>query len=211
VLDTLPSDLSKFDQAVSEGCLRVAGVDEVGRGPLAGPVVAAAVVFKRPCCIFGLNDSKKLTEKKRKILISEIASSCYLSIASASVEEIDEINIYQASRLAMKRAVSYLPIEPELLLIDGNAKIDSEIKQKTIIKGDGKSAVIAAASIVAKVYRDAWMESYDSVLPGYSFSSHKGYGTKKHLEALQLLGPQSIHRKSFAPVASFFKKESHVL
>ncbi len=207
MLDTLPIDLYEFDHAISEDFISLVGVDEVGRGPLAGPVVAAAVALKKRAGLFGLNDSKKLSSQKRKSLLDEIAVNAYFAIAFSSVDEIDEINIYQASRLAMKRAVSYLSIHPEMLLIDGNARIDSDIPQKTIIKGDAKSACIAAASIVAKVYRDAWMETYDSIYPGYSFARHKGYGTKHHLEALERLGPCPIHRKSFSPVAKYFEEE----
>ena len=205
MLDTLPVSLYEFDSAVSEESLSLVGVDEVGRGPLAGPVVAAAVALKKRTGLFGLNDSKKLSPKKRKALLDEIALSAHIAIGFASVDEIDEINIYQASRLAMKRAVDYLPVLPKMMLIDGNAKIDIDIPQKTIIKGDAKSACIAAASIVAKVYRDAWMEAYDYFYPGYGFSGHKGYGTKQHLTALEKQGPCPIHRKSFSPITKYFR------
>lgn len=208
MLDTLPTSLFDFDHAMSEDFVSLVGVDEVGRGPLAGPVVAAAVALKKRAGLQGLNDSKKLSSKKRKMLLDELVFGAFFAIGFASVEEIDEINIYQASRLAMKRAVSYLPIQPQMLLIDGNAQIDTSVPQKAIVKGDAKSACIAAASIVAKVYRDAWMETYDFIYPGYNFSGHKGYGTERHLEALKKLGPSPIHRKSFSPVSEYFEKRS---
>ena len=179
---------------------RWAGVDEAGRGPLAGPVVAAAVVLIAPEGLMGLNDSKKITAKKRKSLYQEIIQHQLVGIGFADEKEIDTINILQASLLAMKRAVLDLCISPDGLLIDGTYSTDLTLPQKTIIEGDAKSASIAAASVIAKVIRDAWMEKMDTEYPLYSFSKHKGYGTKVHMEALFEHGPCAIHRRSFDPV-----------
>ncbi|PCJ47858.1 MAG: ribonuclease HII [Gammaproteobacteria bacterium] len=179
----------------------IAGVDEVGRGPLAGPVVTAAVILDPDLPIVGLNDSKKLTEKARQQLAVEIkAKALAWSIGRAEVEEIDEINILQATLLAMQRAVSGLSITPTLVLVDGNRAPDFGIPAEAIIKGDGKVAEISAASIIAKVCRDREMCDMDDVYPGYEFYRHKGYGTKVHLEAIKTLGICAIHRRSFAPI-----------
>lgn len=179
----------------------LAGVDEVGRGPLAGDVVAAAVILdpKRP--IDGLNDSKVLTEKKREALYDEICekAECWF-VARASVAEIDEINIYHATLLAMTRAVQGLSIQPEHVLVDGNKCPDWSYSSEAVIKGDGRVAAISAASILAKVTRDREMVEFDQLYPGYGFASHKGYAAAAHLSALKQLGPCPIHRRSFAPV-----------
>lgn len=179
----------------------VAGVDEVGRGPLAGAVVAAAVILTPERWIDGLADSKVLSEKRRNELDIEIREKALAwSIARAEVEEIDNINILQASLLAMKRAVESLEIKPEHLKIDGNKKILMNISMETIIKGDSKVAAISAASIIAKVARDKEMIALDKQYPEYGFASHKGYPTKAHREALIKYGALSCHRKSFKPV-----------
>lgn len=179
----------------------VAGVDEVGRGPLAGAVVAAAVILTPERWIDGLADSKKLSEKRRNeldIIIRENALAW--SLGRAEVEEIDEINILQASLLAMKRAVKGLSIKPEHVKIDGNKEIPMIISMETIIKGDSKVASISAASIIAKVARDKEMIELDKQYPEYGFASHKGYPTKAHREALMKYGALNCHRKSFKPV-----------
>ncbi|GJM04944.1 MAG: ribonuclease HII [marine bacterium B5-7] len=182
----------------------VAGVDEVGRGPLAGAVVAAAVILDPRNVIDGLKDSKKLSHKKRMILSDEIKSkSLAWSLGRAEVEEIDEINILQASLLAMKRAVEALAKEPEMVVVDGNFTPEVNYKTIAIVKGDSLIPAISAASIIAKVARDNEMMNFDEDYPGYGFSSHKGYPTKQHIEALARLGITKIHRRSFAPVAKY--------
>ena len=179
----------------------MAGVDEVGRGPLAGPVIAAAVILNPENPIQGLMDSKKISEKKRNILSIEIREKALTwAIGRAEHYEVDSINILQASLLAMKRAVESLSIEPELVLVDGLHCPDIIYKVEAIIKGDSKIPAISAASIIAKVARDSEMIALDSQYPGYGFSRHKGYPTKMHVDALKKLGISSIHRKSFAPV-----------
>ncbi|MRX28316.1 ribonuclease HII [Kangiella sp. HZ709] len=179
----------------------IAGVDEVGRGPLAGPVVAAAVILDPRKPIQGLADSKKLSEAKREALSHEIKEKALSwSIARAEIEEIDQINILQASLLAMKRAVETLGQFPQLALIDGNKLPDLACAMEAIIKGDSKEACISAASIIAKVARDEEMVEMDHRYPGYGFAKHKGYPTKQHREAIQTLGITPIHRRSFAPV-----------
>ncbi|MCX2778794.1 ribonuclease HII [Microbulbifer thermotolerans] len=179
----------------------LAGVDEVGRGPLAGDVVAAAVILDPDKTIEGLADSKKLSEKKRELLFDEIRERalCF-AVARATVEEIDRLNILHASLLAMRRAVENLRIQPEFVVVDGNRKPDWNYPCDTVVKGDGRVAAIAAASILAKVTRDREMVALDGEYPGYGLSAHKGYPTKAHLEALERLGPSPIHRQSFAPV-----------
>ncbi len=184
--------------AYSDSVSCICGVDEAGRGPLAGPVFAAAVILPKGLLIEGLNDSKKLTEKKRELLFDEItAQALAYSIASASEREVDEINILQATFLAMRRAIAGLSISPDLALIDGNRDTDFGVPSKTIIKGDSLSANIAAASILAKVSRDRMMCAYAQQYPQYGFDVHKGYGTKRHYEALRIHGPCPIHRTSF--------------
>ena len=179
----------------------VAGVDEAGRGPLAGPVIAAAVILDPERPIGGLADSKKLSEKQREQLFQEIRQHALAwSVARATVREIDQINILQASLLAMQRAVNGLKRKPHHALIDGNICPKLVCSSQAIIKGDATEPAISAASIVAKVLRDRIMLMLDMRYPNYGFAKHKGYGTKRHLEALGLHGPCEIHRRSFAPV-----------
>ena len=184
-----------------------AGTDEVGRGPLAGDVVAAAVILDPQKPIIGLNDSKKLTEKKREALFPIIQQHALSwSIARASVEEIDDINILQASLLAMTRAVEGLSVQPEHVLVDGNKLPEWHYSAETVVKGDSKIEAIAAASILAKVTRDREMLTMDVIYPGYGLASHKGYPTKVHIAALKRLGPTPIHRRSFGPVKRQLEK-----
>jgi ribonuclease HII len=179
----------------------VAGVDEVGRGPLCGPVVTAAVILDPAAPITGLNDSKKLTEARREALFDEICEkSLAWCIARAEVAEIDQLNILQATMLAMQRAVAGLSVTPRLALIDGNRCPQLQVPSAAVVKGDSKVPAIAAASILAKVSRDREMRELDLLYPGYGIAGHKGYPTPEHLEALQRLGPVAIHRRSFAPV-----------
>lgn len=190
------------EAARQSGALRIAGVDEVGRGPLFGPVVAAAVILTRGCRLPGLTDSKKLSGKKRNELVPEIrAHAVAWAVAAVDVETIDRINIRRASLLAMRRAVEQLALSPDHLLIDGRDTIDWECPQQPVIKGDAISLSIAAASVLAKVHRDQLMQELDREFPGYGIRDHKGYGTAAHLEALDRLGPTPLHRKSFHPVA----------
>lgn len=180
----------------------VAGVDEAGRGPLAGPVVAAAVILDDLYPIAGLNDSKKLTAKRREKLFDEIkAKALCFSIAQASVQEIDEINILQATLLAMKRAVEGLRLKPMKVLVDGNRLPAIDIRAEAIVQGDALVPAISAASILAKVHRDRLCEQMHAQYPQYGFDQHKGYGTAVHLAALQAHGPAECHRLTFAPVA----------
>lgn len=183
-----------------KGYKLICGIDEAGRGPLAGPVYAAAVILPDGCEIEGLNDSKKLTEKKREALFDVVKEKAlYYGIGFANEKEIDEINILQATFLAMKRAVENMGIKPELALIDGNRKphINPDIAEVTIIKGDAKSMSVAAASILAKVSRDRFMLEMDKKYPEYEFSKHKGYGTKLHYERIAEYGVSEIYRKTF--------------
>ncbi|HEY0221282.1 ribonuclease HII [Lactovum miscens] len=190
----------------SQGIKFIAGIDEVGRGPLAGPVVTAAVILPENCKIPGLNDSKQIPKSKHKKIYQEILNQALsVAIGSCSPEEIDEINIYQASRKAMAEAVLKLNPFPEYLLIDA-LRIDINLPQISIIKGDAKSMSIAAASIVAKVTRDQIMTQYDELYPGYDFAHNAGYGTVKHMEALKVLGVTPIHRKTFSPVTELLNK-----
>jgi ribonuclease HII len=178
----------------------IAGVDEVGRGPLAGAVVTAAVILKKP--IQGLADSKKLTPKKRTFLSLQIKEEALaFAYGRAEVEEIDALNIHQATLLAMKRAVEGLSIEPDEILVDGTHVFKTRIPCRAIIQGDNLIPAISAASILAKVVRDEEMEALDRIYPGYGFAVHKGYPTKEHRAALARLGPCLIHRRSYAPVA----------
>jgi ribonuclease HII len=182
----------------SEGFNIVCGVDEAGRGPLAGPVFAAAVILPDGLEDIGLNDSKKLTEKKRDALFDIIKEKAIsYSIASASEKEIDEINILNATFLAMKRAVEGLSIKPDIALIDGNRKPNTGIKEETIVKGDAKSISIAAASILAKVSRDRYMLDLDRQYPEYQFAKHKGYPTALHYEMIKKYGVSPVHRVTF--------------
>lgn len=176
----------------------ICGVDEAGRGPLAGPVYAAAVILPSDCVIEGLNDSKKLTEKKREALFDEIKEKALAyGIASADEKEIDEINILNATFLAMKRAIVSLSVKPDLALIDGNQKPHTDIEEVTVIKGDAKSMSIAAASVLAKVSRDRFMLEMAEKYPQYEFARHKGYGTKLHYEKIAQYGVCDIHRRTF--------------
>ena len=186
----------------------IAGVDEVGRGPLAGAVVAAAVILDPENPIEGLRDSKKLTEKKRDFLFDEIkAKALSYAVGRAEVEEIDDINILHASLLAMKRAVEALDLNPEHVLVDGNRCPELKQPSTAIIKGDDRVNVIAAASIIAKVTRDRELEDLDLMYPGYGLAKHKGYPTKDHIAALQTLGVTEIHRRSFGPVRKALEAE----
>ena len=181
--------------------MRVAGVDEAGMSPLAGPVAAAAVVFAPGSRIAGIDDSKKLDAATRLELASQIKEvATTWSVAFAEVEEIDSMNIYWASRLAMRRAIDGLSLVPEHVLIDGRRLQALEIQQQAIVGGDGKSLTIAASSILAKTARDAVMHKLDAEHPGYGFSTHKGYPVREHLAALGRLGASIVHRRSFAPV-----------
>ena len=180
--------------------LPIAGIDEVGRGPLAGPVIAAAVILDRKNIPEGINDSKKIPKAKRILLAEKIKENSIYAYGAASEIEIDEINILQASLLAMKRASDRLSVVPKTTLIDGNFKPDIKNNTISIIKGDSKSVSIAAASILAKVYRDEIMLKYSKQFPEYGFQTNSGYGTKEHLSALKNYGITPIHRKSFKPV-----------
>lgn len=184
----------------------VAGVDEAGRGPLAGPVVAAAVILDERHAIQGLADSKKLTPRRREALFDEIrAKALCCSIAEASVHEIDELNILQATLLAMRRAVMGLRLPPKLVLVDGNRLPVLDVRSEAIVKGDDKVPAISAASILAKVSRDRWCLEYHLHFPQYGFDQHKGYGTADHLAALRLHGPCPQHRRSFKPVTDVWR------
>jgi ribonuclease HII len=200
--NTPPCGWTLEEAARTRGARRIAGVDEVGRGPLFGPVVAAAVILAPGFRFDGLTDSKKLTEKKRNELDVEIrANAVCWAIAEVDAETIDRINIRQASLMAMRRAVGQLALSPDYLLIDGRDVIDSECRQQAVIHGDAISFSIAAASVLAKVYRDRLLVELDREYPGYGLAQHKGYGCPAHLDALQRLGPTPLHRKSFHPVA----------
>ena len=181
-----------------EGYTAVAGTDEAGRGPLCGPVVAAAVILPRDIEIEGLNDSKKLTEKKREKLFDIIKEKAIAyAIAEASNEEIDEINILNASMLAMRRAVAALSVKADFVLIDGNCSRGFDVPTQTVVKGDSVSCSIAAASILAKVTRDRLCLEHDKLYPEYNIAKHKGYPTKEHMDAVRKHGPSPIHRRSF--------------
>lgn len=187
--------------ALDSGFTCICGIDEAGRGPLAGPVFAAAVVLPTDCEIPGLNDSKKLTEKKRDALFDIIIEKAIAySVASASEREIDEINILNATFLAMNRAFDGLSVKPDMALIDGNREPGVNAAQTTIVKGDSKSMSIAAASILAKVSRDRYMLELAKLYPQYEFERHKGYGTKLHYERIREYGISEVHRKTFLRV-----------
>ena len=184
----------------------LAGVDEAGRGPLAGPVVAAAVILDDQNPIKGLADSKKLTARQRDRLYDEIrAKALCCSVAEASVEEIDQINILQATLLAMRRAVEGLRLKPHKVLVDGNRLPVLDVLAEAIVKGDSKVQAISAASILAKVHRDRWCQELHAQYPQYGFDGHKGYGTAAHLQALKEHGATPWHRKSFSPVTEVLK------
>lgn len=202
----MKQDLLEYEsKARDKGYRVVAGVDEAGRGPLAGPVVAAAVVFAANTILDGLDDSKKLSPTKREELLPKIQEMAH-GVAVVSPEVIDEINILEATRLAMKKAVEKLLYSPDILLIDGNQKVDLQIEQWTIVKGDAKSFCIAAASVLAKVTRDRIMENYHHQYPQYEFSRHKGYGTQLHRDLIAQHGPCPIHRRTFRGVTEYINR-----
>jgi ribonuclease HII len=197
-------DIFGYDESLREEGYRViAGIDEAGRGPLAGPVVAAAVILPRSKRITGLRDSKKIPDKERRSLFWDVLCiGIDVGVGIIGNEMIDRVNILQATRLAMESAVNDLSLVPDLLLVDALKLHAVAIPQIPLIKGEIKSASIAAASIIAKVVRDRLMERYDTLYPGYGFNKHKGYATGDHIRTLALLGPCPIHRRSFAPVMS---------
>ena len=198
-------DFSYENEKIEQGYKFVCGVDEAGRGPLAGPVCAAAVILPPDLDFEGVNDSKKLSEKKREMLYEEITEKAISwSVSFASVNEIEEHNILGATYIAMQRAVESLKVPADFALIDGNRTPPTlKIPSQTVVKGDSKSLSIAAASIIAKVTRDRLLLEYDAIYPQYKFSQHKGYGTKVHIEAIQEFGPCDIHRPSF--IKNFIK------
>lgn len=188
----------KYEQAAAEGYRLVAGVDEAGRGPLAGPVFAAAVILKEGAVIDGINDSKKLSEKKREELFEKIKENAVAySVYSADEKTIDDVNILNATYMAMNGAVDGLAVMPDFVLIDGNSIKNMQTPHRTVVKGDAKSISIAAASILAKVSRDRFMAEMAEKYPEYGFEKHKGYGTKAHNEAILKYGPSPIHRRTF--------------
>lgn len=197
-----PLDMLLYEKAAQHnGFAYIAGIDEAGRGPLAGPVTAAAVILPAGMIIHGVNDSKKLSSAKRESLFDVIMSQAIaVGIGTIDAAEIDQINILQATRRAMLAAVHALTVQPDYLLIDGITTIASTITQKTVKKGDSLSISIAAASIIAKVTRDRYMIEMDSRYPGYGFAGHKGYGSASHLHAISTLGPSPIHRLTFGGV-----------
>ncbi len=203
-------NLYKYENILYEkGINYIAGIDEAGRGPLAGPVVAAAVILKKGAKLKHVDDSKKLTENQRKKALEEIKTHALaIGIGISSVEEIDRINIYRAAREAMQSAIKQLKIKPEFLLIDA-MPIEIGIPSESIIKGDQKSVSIAAASIVAKTTRDMYMIEMDKVFPKYNFKQHKGYGTKEHIELIKKFGFTPIHRKTYEPMKSMIKEALH--
>ncbi len=204
-------DFSLEEAARARGLLRVAGVDEVGRGPLAGPVVAAAVVLDPARIPGGLNDSKKLTHKRRVALDAAIRDCAEVSLGEASVEEIDEINILRASHLAMERAVAGLSMPPDHLLIDGNLiPRGLTISSEAVVKGDARSVSISAASIVAKIRRDYVMSALAQQYPGYGWETNAGYPSKSHRLALENLGVTPHHRRSFKPVHNILYQQKNV-
>ena len=191
-------DYSIENELAQKGYTSICGVDEAGRGPLCGPVVAAACILPDGLVIEGLNDSKKLTEKKREALFDVICESAIAySIAEASVEEIDRMNILEADLLAMRRAIDGLSVKADFAIIDGNIARDFQIPAMAVVKGDARSMNIAAASILAKVTRDRMCIDLDTQYPEYEIAKHKGYGTKAHMDALRKYGPSPIHRKKF--------------
>lgn len=193
------------DSLYQKGYKLVCGVDEAGRGPLCGPVVAAAVILNKDDMIEGVNDSKKLSEKKRDALYDVIMEKAVaVGIGMSDVAVIEKVNILNATKLAMKQAIKNLKIKPDFVLIDGNQMIDIDIDGKTVVSGDAKSESIAAASIIAKVTRDRLLINWDKEYPEYGFARHKGYGTKAHIEAIKKYGLTPIHRPSFC---SKFLKE----
>ncbi|CAM3959096.1 ribonuclease HII [Catellicoccus marimammalium] len=197
----------KYERSLrTQGYTKIAGIDEVGRGPLAGPVVAAAVILPEDCTIEELNDSKQLSEKKREELFLAIQKEAIgIGVGICSPEEIDEYNIYEATKIAMQRAIAQLKEQPDCLLLDA-MELPLEIPQQSLIKGDAKSISIAAASIVAKCIRDGQMKEYAKEYPYYDFEHNMGYGTKNHLKGLENHGICDLHRKSFEPIKSMVEK-----
>lgn len=191
-------------KARRKGFKLIVGIDEAGRGPLAGPVVAASVLIGKKLFKERIDDSKKLSPLNRQKAFFEILRHCLVSVGIVDNTDIDRINILNATKRAMEQAVTGLGIEPDCLLIDGNITLNLPFHQEGIIKGDSKSISIAAASIIAKVVRDSLMLQFDTLYPQYGFRYHKGYGTRKHMSALKLFGPCPIHRKTFEPVRSCF-------
>ncbi len=197
-LERLKNMLLIEENLYNSGYDYICGVDEAGRGPLCGPVVAAAVILPKHECIEGVNDSKKLSESKRERLYDDIVKSAIcVGVGISDVDVIEKVNILNATKLAMKEAISNLSITPDYVLIDGNQKIDIDIPFETVVSGDAKSESIAAASIIAKVTRDRMLIDFDSKYPEYGFAKHKGYGTKAHIEAIKKYGLTPIHRPSF--------------
>ena len=205
--ESKPKTVPSFDletAAFAEGFSVVAGIDEAGRGPWAGPVVAAAVVLDEANIPAGLNDSKKLSATRRDELFDEITAAAKVGIGIADVALIDDMNILQATMWAMAEGLRLLPVKPELALIDGNRAPPIDCPARTVVKGDAVSVSVAAASIIAKVTRDRMMVELDAQFPGYSFARHKGYGTAIHQNALARLGLCPAHRRSFAPIRALF-------
>ena len=197
-IERLKNMLEIEDRLYEKGYEYICGVDEAGRGPLCGPVVATAVILKKDGIIEGVNDSKKLSEKKREMLYGEIMKNAVaVGVGISDVDVIEEVNILNATKLAMVQAINSLKIEPEYALIDGNQPIDISIPFETVVSGDAKSESIAAASIIAKVTRDRMLIEFDKKYPEYAFAKHKGYGTKAHIEAIKKYGITPIHRPSF--------------
>lgn len=197
-LERLKNMLLIEESLYDEGYEYISGVDEAGRGPLCGPVVAAAVILPKHVCIEGVNDSKKISEKKREKLYDDIMKGAIaVGIGISDVDVIEKVNILNATKIAMKKAIESLSIKPDYVLIDGNQKIDIDILQETVVSGDAKSESIASASIIAKVTRDRMLRKFDEMYPEYGFAKHKGYGTKAHIEAIKKYGLTPIHRKSF--------------
>lgn len=197
-LQRLKNMLEIENNLYNQGYKYICGVDEAGRGPLCGPVVAAAVILPKDICIEGVNDSKKLSEKKREKLYDDIMTRALaVGVGISDVDVIEKVNILNATKLAMIQAINNLQITPDYVIVDGNQKIDITIPLDTVIKGDAKSESIACASIIAKVTRDRMLLKYDKEYPEYGFSKHKGYGTKLHIEAIKKYGITPIHRPSF--------------
>ena len=197
-LERLKNMLLIEESLYDEGYEYICGVDEAGRGPLCGPVVASAAILPKHGCIEGVNDSKKISEKKREKLYDDIMKGAIaVGIGISDVDVIEKVNILNATKIAMKKAIESLSIKPDYVLIDGNQKIDIDILQETVVSGDAKSESIASASIIAKVTRDRMLRKFDEMYPEYGFAKHKGYGTKAHIEAIKKYGLTPIHRKSF--------------
>ncbi len=205
-----PKPTYEIEESVGAPHKIVCGVDEVGRGPLAGPVIAAAVILNPALIPYDLNDSKKLSAKKREYLNEQILACAECAYGEASLEEIDELNILHASMLAMQRAVKNLPRKVDHILVDGNRLPNFEAPATTIIKGDQKSVSIAAASIIAKIKRDFLMKKLAKIHPEYGWERNSGYGTREHMEALNLVGPSRFHRKSFAPIRDLMTQQNTI-